>query len=152
MNWEAISAIGEIVGAVAVVVSLIYLASQIRTSSKATRATMYMGLHDSQAQFSYLLLSDPVLRDLVDKVDAGNSKLSPAEQKCVPHLLTMLFNKYELFFFLQREGMFSSDVDQAIARIIAKRLKIPGARAWWQNSHDKFSSDFVNWVNEKSDV
>lgn len=30
MNWDAIGAVGEIVGALAVVISLVYLASQIR--------------------------------------------------------------------------------------------------------------------------
>ncbi len=34
MNWEAIGAIGEIAGALAVVASLIYLATQIRQSNK----------------------------------------------------------------------------------------------------------------------
>ena len=36
MNWEAIGAIGEIVGAAAVIITLIYLASQVRTARKAT--------------------------------------------------------------------------------------------------------------------
>ena len=37
MNWDAISAIGEIVGATAVVISLIYLATQIRSQNKQSR-------------------------------------------------------------------------------------------------------------------
>jgi hypothetical protein len=36
MNWEALGAIGEIVGAVAVVVRLGYLAEQTRMSCKAS--------------------------------------------------------------------------------------------------------------------
>ena len=38
MNWDAIGAIGEIVGAMAVVVTLIYLAAQVRQSTVATQA------------------------------------------------------------------------------------------------------------------
>ena len=34
MNWDAVGAIGEILGAGAVVISLFYLASQIRTQNK----------------------------------------------------------------------------------------------------------------------
>lgn len=34
MNWDAISAVGEIVGAAAVVLTLIYLAVQIRQNNK----------------------------------------------------------------------------------------------------------------------
>ena len=37
VNWEAISAIGQIVGAIAVVISLIYLARQVGSSVRETR-------------------------------------------------------------------------------------------------------------------
>jgi len=37
MNWDAIGAIGEIVGALAVVLSLIYLATQIRASNSVAQ-------------------------------------------------------------------------------------------------------------------
>jgi hypothetical protein len=37
VNWEAISAIGQIVGAFAVVISLIYLAREIRSNARAAR-------------------------------------------------------------------------------------------------------------------
>jgi hypothetical protein len=40
MNWDAIGAIGEILGAIAVFASLIYLAIQIRNSTKQFRAQM----------------------------------------------------------------------------------------------------------------
>lgn len=36
MNWEAIAAIGEIVGALAVVLTLAYLALQVKTAKRAT--------------------------------------------------------------------------------------------------------------------
>ena len=38
MNWEAIGAIGEVVGAAAVVVTLGYLAVQIRANTAALKA------------------------------------------------------------------------------------------------------------------
>ena len=152
MNWEAISAVGEIIGAVAVVVSLIYLATQVRSSFRATRANVHMGLHNSQAQFSSLLLSDPALRDLFDKACVGDPKLSTADRAGASVLLSMLFDKYELFFFLSREGMFSTDVERAMNRIIATRLESPGIKAWWDDNDDKFSADFVKWANERYDA
>ena len=36
MNWDAIGAVGEIIGALAVVVTLAYLAVQIRASTRET--------------------------------------------------------------------------------------------------------------------
>ena len=39
MNWNAIAAVGELAGAVAVVVSLLYLARQISQNTRAMRRT-----------------------------------------------------------------------------------------------------------------
>ena len=47
MNWEAIGAIGEITGALAVVVTLVYLSFQLRHNTYATRASTAQALEDS---------------------------------------------------------------------------------------------------------
>lgn len=49
MNWEAIGAIGETLGAIAVVATLGYLAVQIRESRKATAADIYQTRAASRA-------------------------------------------------------------------------------------------------------
>jgi hypothetical protein len=53
MNWEAVGAVGEILGAIAVLVTLIYLATQIKQHTLATRAvTNSMGASDDPALIS----------------------------------------------------------------------------------------------------
>jgi hypothetical protein len=37
MNWEMISAVGQMLGAVGVIISIIYLAAQIRNQNKESR-------------------------------------------------------------------------------------------------------------------
>jgi len=53
VNWEAIGAVGEIVGATAVVVTLIYLAGQVRQAAQATQAA---GVHAASALDQEFLL------------------------------------------------------------------------------------------------
>ena len=55
MNWEAIGAIGEIVGAMAVVLSLIYLAIQVRQNSNMARAESQLRLLANFREFSNAL-------------------------------------------------------------------------------------------------
>jgi len=60
MNWEAIGAVGEIIGAMAVVLSLIYLAIQVRQNSNMARAESRLRLVDTFREFSNSLeSSDP---------------------------------------------------------------------------------------------
>jgi hypothetical protein len=55
-NWEAIGAVGEIVGAIAVVCTLIYLASQVRSAKTATidsnRLTRANGVREMALEFT----------------------------------------------------------------------------------------------------
>ena len=39
MDWAAIGAVSEVIAAVAVVISLVYLATQVRQATKIARAT-----------------------------------------------------------------------------------------------------------------
>jgi hypothetical protein len=63
VNWEAAGAIGEIVGAAAVVVSLVYLASQIRTQNREARAaSVHQVMHEYSNSISRL--HEPAMADL----------------------------------------------------------------------------------------
>lgn len=55
MNWEAIGAVGEIIGAMAVVLSLIYLAIQVRQNSNMARAESRLRVVASYREFSNAL-------------------------------------------------------------------------------------------------
>ena len=61
MNWEAAGAIGEIVGAAAVVLTLAYLALQIRQSNKAARIAARLETTRQYADFLDGLFTDPNL-------------------------------------------------------------------------------------------
>jgi len=52
MNWEMLSAIGQVVAAVGVIISLIYLAAQIREQNKERRRA---GINILTAQWSDLV-------------------------------------------------------------------------------------------------
>jgi hypothetical protein len=80
VNWEAIGAVGEILGAVAVFLSLIYLAVQIRGSTKQSRAAMVQAIASDFAQTHdpYLLNSELAAISRLQRLDPSeDSRLSP---------------------------------------------------------------------------
>ena len=78
MNWDAIGAIGEIVGAIAVVVSLIYLSIQIRTSSSLAKAQMFQSAAAEQSRVADGVTNDPQNFEAWLKMHSGE-ELSTAE-------------------------------------------------------------------------
>lgn len=52
MDWDAIGAIAEVLGAIAVIASLIYLSIQIRASTSQSRAQLFQQVTSEQARVS----------------------------------------------------------------------------------------------------
>jgi hypothetical protein len=52
MSWEAIGAIAEMLGAIAVIASLIYLSIQVRASTSQSRAQLFQQVTSEQARVS----------------------------------------------------------------------------------------------------
>jgi hypothetical protein len=63
MNWEAIGAIGEVAGAAGVIVTLAYLAIQIRLNTKVVNETATGETYRSFSGYRHLL-TDPHLASL----------------------------------------------------------------------------------------
>ena len=61
MNWEAIGAVGEVIGAAGVIFSLVYLATQIRASSKQANADAIYDLQKGQADVMATFSGNPEL-------------------------------------------------------------------------------------------
>ena len=72
MNWEAIGAVGEILGALAVFVSLMYLAAQIRGQNKQAKASAFQEIGIATAAGWSVLAQNRELSDAVWTAVARN--------------------------------------------------------------------------------
>ena len=109
MNWEAAGAIGEIIGAAAVVVSLIYLASQIRTQNREARAaSVHQVLHEYSEAISKL--HEPEMAEVwvaaMDDFDA----LEPSQRLRFVIYLMVAVRSFEDAYFQWREGRLGDEV------------------------------------------
>lgn len=64
MNWEALGALGEIAGAMAVIVTLVYLSVQIRQNTKASRVAAVQAASENSSRFSELIAGDTALGEV----------------------------------------------------------------------------------------
>ena len=75
MNWDAIGAIGEIIGALAVVASLLYLAIQTRANASALRANAAWNAETVFGDTNYALGRDPALAELIGRATKTGAKI-----------------------------------------------------------------------------
>jgi len=70
MNWDAIGAVGEVLGAIAVVATLLYLASQTRHTRLAVESAGNIGTAEAHSRFRLALMTNPELAALLAKANA----------------------------------------------------------------------------------
>ena len=65
MNWDSVGAIAELLGAIGVIGSLIYVASQVRASTVASKVESKLRLTQNMVNYGDLLIGSPELNELM---------------------------------------------------------------------------------------
>jgi len=150
MNWEALGAIGEIVGAVAVIATLGYLAVQMRQNTiqmrESVKVTHLDSLHQTIDSFSRYrhLLSQPEAADVYVRGLDGYSALDPADQVRFRAIIEEYFFAYAAMFQRLTEGLYEHSLWIQQARSAASLLLTPGGRDWWEHRKSMFEAEFVS--------
>jgi hypothetical protein len=146
MNWEAIGAIGEVVGALAVIATLLYLAVQIRQNTKAIRSTTLTAITEHK-HFELRWSSDIATAWRKSLTDPGS--LTPDESWQVAEWLTSSFVARQNEFFQHKQGLIDDDTWEASEKIIKLAVSGDWARNWWNEfGPNAFTANFVNVVEE----
>ena len=91
-NWDAVGAIGEIIGAIAVIATLGYLAVQIRQSRKATIASTSQAITRSQNELNVAAMTDPGLSDVITRGLRDYRQLDRVEKRQFNTYYTSILN------------------------------------------------------------
>ena len=144
MNWEAIGAIGEIVGALAVLVTLIYLTRQMRQNTAGLRASAYQTwVAATTAHLGVSQSSAPLARTILQGLDkpAGLGADNWVQFAFWCHQFVLIT---EATFHLHQEGIISNSVLEKEFQRTAALLESPGGSEWWEaGARTQFSDEFV---------
>ena len=141
MNWEAAAAIAEVTGAVAVVVSLIYLAVQIRQNTRVVRgSTLDAITAHQQSELRWSSEMPEVFEKAMDDPEALNF----AESWKLSEWTTAAFIARQNEYVQYRQGLLEEEVWQASENIIRLLLGIEWFRKWWQDyGRNNMTATFV---------
>jgi hypothetical protein len=154
-NWEAIGAIGEILGAIGVIATLLYLARQTVINTRAVEASSARELTIAESEMHRDLSRDPSLKRTFQK-----SLQVPMEE--YDELEWIEFRTLAMSIFLQFEA---HHVDRHLQigheEQIQSRLSVaaglintfPAWKRYWEQETmaDGFSRSFVDAVNSQED-
>jgi hypothetical protein len=148
VNWEAISAVGQLVGALAVVISLIYLASEVRRSARETRIASTRSLAETFTRWAQQLTEHPHLSELYYRGIHDFESLEGADLVRFSALMLQLFRLYEEAYYGQSEGRVHAHLWSGFERGMRDINGYLGVQAWWRSRLQWFSEEFANHINQ----
>ena len=156
MNWDAIGAIAELIAAIGVIGSLIYLAKQINANSdniaQNTRALVSdRDVSSNEAVMDILgsLAKEPELSALVMKGGLDVEPLSDLESFRYSAFLSSTFESHQTFFIQHIKGSVSDELWDYYSGVMDRNLRFPGDSKWWRRHSSHFNPRFADYIHAK---
>jgi hypothetical protein len=149
MSLSDLAKIGEALGGVAVLVSLVYLAIQIRQNTRTVRTTAFQHVVDSFSQISLEVGKDRSLSELWVRSVGGLASLDQIDQVRLRFVLLSLLRRAESVQFQSEQGALGAESWAGIRESIKLTLSSQGVRKLWVQNHGVFNQHFRRFIESE---
>ena len=105
MNWEVIGVLAEVVTAIGVVVSLLFVAFQLRNNTHTLRSSAYQALHDTEDGFYSDASSNPTLARIWKQAAEGTTNIPEEDQPQWEQMAIRWVYLVQMVHYQHRKGM-----------------------------------------------
>jgi hypothetical protein len=146
VRLETLNSIAQIVAAIGVIVSLFYLAAQIRHNTKSQRSVVVDSLTSSLIALLGPQASDPsLMRSFATAVEDWHGASEEDRSRAVATLFT-LFKLFENAWFQQQQGTLEREQWEGWDLHVRVYYPPPGVQVWWADRRGMFAVGFRNYV------
>ena len=150
MNWDAIGAVGEIIGAAAVVATLFYLALEMKRSRVASEAQGTVSSNQFHSRWRIALMENATLSAALAKANIGEA-LAETEKVQLYAFADELFTASAVSYANTMSSGSVHDVEGEYEYLASVLRENPGLLPHWERLRTIIalvSSDFANQIDE----
>ena len=142
MSWDSVSAISQVVAAIAVVVSLLYISAQVRSGAESFKTTLRDSSFTSLMEYNYAILADENLAWIFQKGMRNLDDLSEKQQARALHVFYAFFKLWENIYLHYLAGSIEESVWKNNSRVLFAYGAMPGAQSYLQERMTIFEPRF----------
>jgi hypothetical protein len=141
--------IAEILAAVAIVLSLIFVGLEVRSNTQVARAAVYERNIESLNQWRLELARDPELarmaNQFLERLDEDATEAEVGHQR-LRHLITVLFGIYEKSFVANQYGIMADDEWERFARLACANRERTVSEQLWEDVESLLTQEFAEFL------
>jgi hypothetical protein len=146
MNWGLVSAILDGIGAMAVIISLVYLGIQVRIQNEERRIA---SVHEICEAYRNTLssLHEPILACLFMRANEGYDKLDPTERLQVMSYCMVALKLFEEAFYQRQQKRLDEHIWEGMATQLADSMSTEALRSVWNQRRHQFGREFRSFMD-----
>ena len=155
MTLEDLGNIGEFLGSIGVIVSLIYLAIQIRRDTaqtalqtRATHATAFQNLIDHHSTLQMQMIANPNLTEAVRVVVDEPENATPDQIRLTTIFRTAQMRSFYNAFQLFQNGLIDEDALRLFTLNIGRVVNNVHFDEWWDRAQQDYPAEFQSHINK----
>lgn len=144
--------VATIINSVVVVLSLLYLARQVKISTKATRGATYQTIINGVASIESRISQDDNTARIYKLGTEASEQLNDIEKVRFNELISSFFNFYENLYFQAKEDLVIPELWEGWSKNLMDDLNKQGVAVWWEEKKVFYSESFRQYVDERKPV
>ncbi len=143
---QDLGSLGEFVGALGVVVSLVYLARQMSQNTTSVRAASFNSMTENSIRLLEPSFRDGDFADFLHRAERNPSSLSPNELVRWDAYMTAVYRHFGNLVYQYRVGVLDQQMWESYRDTLKRHLRTPSWRSWFEEHKEDFSSSLVKLV------
>lgn len=146
---EDLGNLGDFVGGFAVVITLIYLALQIRHNTASVEAAAVQSASQSFADIVESFARDSEMLNVYLAGTRDYEGLSPEERQRFAAIMGSMLHRFEGLVVLSDRGTLPPRSWDGAVNRLRGAFALPGTLAWWERGQYVFNKRLQVWVEEE---
>lgn len=143
--------LGEFLGAMGVIVSLVYLAKQMQQNTTSVRAASFNSMVQNSIRLLEHAFIDSEFAGFLHKAEADPSALSPEEKVRWDSYMTAVYRHFGNLVYQHRVGALDQEMWMSYERTLNHHLRVPSWRDWFHDQKELFSESLIEHVERFED-
>jgi hypothetical protein len=147
-NWEAISAISQMIGSIAVVFSVLYLALQVHGSTRIAKVAAQDAASTALREVTRPFAENADLARLWRRGLEDLQSMPAEEQARFFHSAYQFLKAFETIHFHHIHGLMDVQIWEGWCGLLRHYIASPGMEYYWNRRQDLFSVRFRDFIND----
>jgi hypothetical protein len=140
--------ITELIAAVAVIISLIFVGLQVKQNTTAVQSAAAQAVHENFSAWYMAIQNEPMLLDIAIKGTRDYATLTETERAQFIAIYMSFYSYTQNAYYKWREGSLAPDLWRSWEYVSMIFLSTPGGKVFWAERSYLFADAFQHYVEQ----